>query len=174
MSERSFGHRDAPLFHRRGIVCPGPHRRGFTLLEVMVAVGIAALLAIIAVPSYRAIMEGVKTKHCIGDLLTLALAVERYKLAHDGTPPDSLSQFSGPITTDPWGHLYQYLNFNSGAPGVKGKIRKDHNLHPLNSEFDLYSMGPDGTSAAALTAKASRDDIIWASDGAFVGKASDF
>jgi general secretion pathway protein G len=57
---------------------------------------------------------------------------------------------------------------------VKGKIRKDHNLHPLNSEFDLYSMGADGASVSPLTAKASRDDVIWGRDGSFVGLASDF
>jgi general secretion pathway protein G len=57
---------------------------------------------------------------------------------------------------------------------VSGKIRKDHNLHPLNSEFDLYSIGPDGSSSPPLTARASQDDIIWARDGAFVGPAEDY
>ena len=53
-------------------------------------------------------------------------------------------------------------------------IRKDHNLHPLNSEFDLYSFGKDGQSQSPLTAKASRDDVIWARDGGFVGLAEDY
>jgi general secretion pathway protein G len=53
-------------------------------------------------------------------------------------------------------------------------IRKDHNLHPLNSEFDLYSLGKDGRSSPPLTAQASRDDVIWARDGDFVGLASDY
>jgi general secretion pathway protein G len=66
------------------------------------------------------------------------------------------------------------MNFNANIPGIYGKIRKDHNLHPLNSEFDLYSMGADGDSKSPLTAKASRDDIIWARDGDFVGLAEDF
>ena len=79
-----------------------------------------------------------------------------------------------PLQKDPWGFDYRYLNFAADAPGVKGQIRKDHNLHPLNSEFDLYSVGPDGESRAPLTAKASRDDVIWARDGAFVGIARDY
>ena len=53
-------------------------------------------------------------------------------------------------------------------------IRKDHNLHPLNTEFDLYSVGKDGSSSAPLTAANSLDDIVWARDGSFVGRAKDF
>ena len=60
----------------------------------------------------------------------------------------------------------------NGGGGQSDRARKDHNLHPLNSDFDLYSMGPDGESQPALTAKASWDDIIRASDGGFVGRAS--
>ena len=45
---------------------------------------------------------------------------------------------------------------------------------PLNSDFDLYSMGPDGQTATPLTAKASRDDIVRANNGGFIGVASDY
>jgi len=45
---------------------------------------------------------------------------------------------------------------------------------PINTDFDLYSMGPDGRSAPPLTAKHSRDDIVRANDGAFIGLASDY
>ena len=55
-----------------------------------------------------------------------------------------------------------------------GHARKDHSLVPINTDFDLYSMGPDGRSSPPLTAKASRDDIVRANDGAFVGVAADY
>ena len=45
---------------------------------------------------------------------------------------------------------------------------------PLNSLYDLYSIGKDGKSVPPLTAKASWDDIIMANDGGFVGLAKDF
>jgi len=35
-------------------------------------------------------------------------------------------------------------------------------------------MGKDGASVPPLTAKASRDDIIRANDGRFIGLASDY
>ena len=50
-------------------------------------------------------------------------------------------------------------------------MRKDKYLVPINSDFDLYSMGKDGQSAAALTAKISKDDIVRANDGQYIGLA---
>ncbi len=45
---------------------------------------------------------------------------------------------------------------------------------PLNTDYDLYSMGPDGNTAAPITAQAGYDDIIRASDGEYIGPASQF
>jgi general secretion pathway protein G len=147
---------------------------GFTLLETLCAAALIALLAAIALPTYRGVLERQKIQQCANDLMKISVMIERFRNENSFGLPDSLGELAGEIPQDPWGNAYQYLNFSSGAPGIKGKIRKDHNLHPLNSEFDLYSKGPDGSSVAPLTAKASRDDVIWARDGAFVGKASDF
>ena len=146
---------------------------GFTLVELAMTTVIAALLVAIAVPSYARILQQQKNGQAERDLRVIALAIERYRAQH-GTPPETLGQLGMPIPRDPWGNDYQFLNFSSGAPGVPGMIRKDHNLHPLNSEFDLYSVGPDGRSTAPLTARASRDDIIWARDGGYVGPAEDY
>lgn len=66
--------------------------------------------------------------------------------------------------------------YNSfSRPGFnRGQARKDRNLVPINTEFDLYSSGKDGESRGPLTAKASRDDVVVARDGSFVGLAKDF
>jgi general secretion pathway protein G len=71
---------------------------------------------------------------------------------------------------DPWGNPYEYLDieFGSGTP------RKDHALHPIDSDFDLYSKGKDGGRAAPITASQSRDDIVPANDGQFIGLASNY
>lgn len=150
-------------------------RRGVTLLELMAAIFIAGLLAAIAVPSYSAIVERQKVVQAARDLRLIALHITKYRMQFD-SPPASLNDpgLGLDIPKDPWGRDYRFLNFNSSAPGIKGMIRKDHNLHPLNSEFDLYSVGKDGQSQSPLTAKASRDDVIWARNGAFVGLAEDY
>ncbi len=53
-------------------------------------------------------------------------------------------------------------------------MRKDRFLVPINTDFDLYSMGRDGKSTPPLTAAASRDDIIRANGGAYIGPAKGY
>ena len=55
-----------------------------------------------------------------------------------------------------------------------GQARKDRALVPINSDFDLFSTGRDGQSMGPLTAPSSQDDIVRASDGAFVGLGRDY
>jgi general secretion pathway protein G len=147
---------------------------GFTLLEIMFACAVGALLLAIAVPAYRGTVERQKIRVAVNDLLRISMAVERYRTTNGMRPPDSLDDLTNIARQDPWGFQYQYLSFYSDEPGLKSKIRKDHNLHPLNSEYDLYSMGPDGESVPPLTGAPSQDDIVFARDGGFIGPAKDF
>jgi general secretion pathway protein G len=147
--------------------------RGFTLLECMIAVAIVALLGAIAIPGYAHIIERQKVEQSVRDLHEIGTRIERYRTRNFAMPPD-LGTIYDRVPQDPWGRDYRYLSFTPAFPGINGQIRKDHNLHPLNSEFDLYSVGADGRSASPLTASASRDDVVWGRNGAFVGIAADF
>lgn len=89
-----------------------------------------------------------------------------------GVCPNTLTDVGYGSFNDPWGQPYQYLNF-ANTKG-KGKMRKDRFLVPINTFFDLYSIGPDGQSSPPLTAKASQDDVIWANDGDYVGVAEQY
>jgi general secretion pathway protein G len=55
-----------------------------------------------------------------------------------------------------------------------GLQRKDLALVPINTDFDLYSKGRDGATQPPLTAASSRDDIVRANDGQFIGLASGY
>ncbi len=143
-----------------------------TLLELLLVVAILATLAAIAVAVYLRAKDKAMIVKAIGDIAVLQKEILIYRVDGNGALPRTLDKVGRGFLRDPWGHPYQYLDLTT-AKG-KGKMRKDRFLVPLNSDFDLYSMGKDGKSKPPLTAKVSRDDIIRANDGAFIGLASDF
>jgi len=83
------------------------------------------------------------------------------------TDPGNSGNAGGSPPTDPG-------NSGNAGGGPSAKPRKDRFLVPINSDYDLYSMGPDGQSNEPLTVPVSKDDIIRASDGAYVGVADNF
>ncbi len=146
---------------------------GFGLLDLMIAVVILALLVAVAIPSYKQFVVRAKNARAIGDIATMSIEIDRFGLKNNGALPNSLNELSMEIPLDPWKVPYQYLNILAAGPG-KGGLRKDGKLNPLNSDFDLYSMGDDGDSAAPLSANPSRDDIVRANNGAFIGLGEDY
>lgn len=152
---------------------PEQRRSGLTLLELIIAVAVLGALAAIAVPQYVGYRERLAAKRAISDIRLIESQIDRYR-DEFGELPASLSGAMREVPLDPWGNPYGFLNLQSGLPGVTGQARKDKNLVPLNTDYDLYSKGPDGESRGPLTAAASRDDIVRANDGDFVGRAEDY
>ena len=149
---------------------------GFTLMELMFAVAIIAVLTAIAVPSYTAYIDKAKNATAISDILIIQQESERF-YTNTFRYPATLADISSRLPNnglDPWGHAYIYLNIVDGGHGIQGQVRKDRNLHPINTNYDLYSMGKDGATMGQLDNALSVDDIILARDGSFVGLAADF
>jgi general secretion pathway protein G len=142
-----------------------------TLVELTIALCIAAVLLAIAIPSYQQYRERARIDQAKSDIMAMsAIIANFYQDAH--AYPDSLADAGLGGMRDPWGNPYGYLNL--GDRNARGQARKDHSLVPINTDFDLYSMGPDGRTAPPLTARYSRDDIVRANNGAFVGVAADY
>ncbi|RIK63648.1 MAG: type II secretion system protein GspG [Planctomycetota bacterium] len=124
-------------------------RRGFTLLEIMLVVGLLALLAAFAIPNFVGAGEKAKidmVKGAIGSNGTIGSSMDLYKF-QIGTYPEDLKdliekpsdddvakKWSGPYLNnkeglkDPWGHDFMYQ-----FPGQKNE-----------GGYDLWSVGPDG------------------------------
>lgn len=117
---------------------------GFTLLELLVVLGIIAMLAGIVGPQVMKHMGESKTKAAKVQIEDLSAALDMYKLDLGSYPttdqglkaliesPDSAKRWNGPylrkskMPLDPWNQEYHYA-----SPGEHGK-------------FDLYTLGADG------------------------------
>jgi general secretion pathway protein G len=145
---------------------------GFSLVELLVAVTIFAALSAIAIPRFQGYRNESRNAKAISDLHILDNQINSFKMSNE-TWPSALSQVPQGNMLDPWGHPYRYLQIE-GNSKAKGNERKDKNLVPINSDFDLYSMGADGQTASPLTAASSRDDLVRASDGHYYGLAANY
>lgn len=167
------------VFHRqhgakmRRIHTHGAHQAAFTLVELLVALVVLAALAAIAVPSYRDYIERSRRTRAIGDISEISMAIDRFYTANS-TYPANLAALGGNVpASDPWGNAYQYLGIDVNPAPNPGAVRRDKNMNPLNGDYDLFSMGPDGQTQKQLTAAKARDDIVRAGNGGFIGLASE-
>lgn len=147
--------------------------RAYTLVEIAVVLLIIGLVVSMVPPAYINIVNAKRSENTESGLEEIAGKITDFYVKN-GHYPDSLEEVISPVPLDPWGSPYEYLRI-AGAKGPgKGKQRKDKNLVPINSDFDLYSKGPDGQSVPPLTANLSKDDIVRGRNGQFFGVATDY
>ncbi len=146
---------------------------GFTLVELISVIAIIAILAALAIPAYSSYISKARVVRAIAEIRVLEQAITLYD-SDNNHFPGTLGEIGYASLVDPWGHPYQYLDIADGGVKGKGKLRRDKAINPLNSDYDLFSMGEDGTFKTQLNAKESLDDIVRARDGAFVDLASKF
>lgn len=138
-------------------------RRGFTLLEIMLVVGLLALLAAIAIPNLMGAGEEAKKKLALSSILpngSIMRAITQYKfdtgqypeglkdLIEKPSDDDVAKKWTGPYLVDksglkdPWDREFKYSR------------EGQHNENGV----DLWSVGPDGNDG-------SDDDIVnWETD----------
>ena len=148
-----------------------PARRakgGFTLLELVFAIAIVAILAVVALSLFSKAIEKSKVGAAAADIAIIQVEMERYRTKNQNQLPEVL------VTDrlDPWGRPYIYTKLE-GVNG-NGSARKDHALNPLNTDYDLFSAGKNGVFKTQVSQKDSLDDIIRARNGGYIGLAEDF
>ena len=134
--------------------------KGFTLIELLIVVAIIGIIAAIAVPNLLNAIQRGKQKRTMGDIRTLATAVESYSIDNNQYPnttgnASNLGTFLEPTyikklpTQDGWNN---YLKFDTDT-----------------TEYTATSYGKDGTANGPASGATTdfRHDIIF-STGSFV------
>lgn len=145
--------------------------RAITIIELLIVGAIVVTLAGIAVPAYYRYRNNADNAKAIVDIRTLEHEVYTFE-GLNGKIPDLLDEVKPINILDPWKRPYQFLNTTTKMG--PGKARFDKLFKPLNTDFDLYSMGRDGDSEENLDKKVSLDDIVRALNGQFVDLASKY
>ena len=169
-------------------------QRGFTLIEIMLAVAILAILAAIAIQAYDGHIGEARISTAIKDirqaeLILDDLAADNGLDALDGDTGAVLGLYldsgqllmQNPSTADsgtvrrwldPWDRVYRYQRTtNAGTnSGVRtdggGNVSNDATTSLSPQAYDLFSVGPDGTAN-------NGDDVVRGCNGAFVGLDGD-
>ena len=142
---------------------------GFTLVEVMIAVAIIGVLAALSTTNYQIYIERVRVARAVVEMKGLSLHLQTIVINGGQLPASLAAARLG--QNDPWGRPYRYLRLNKPP---QFSARKDQFLVPLNTDFDLYSVGADGQTRPPITHPLSLDDVVRGANGAFIGLARNY
>jgi prepilin-type N-terminal cleavage/methylation domain-containing protein/prepilin-type processing-associated H-X9-DG protein len=107
---------------------PTPRVRGFTLLELLVVIGITGLLMGVLLPSLSRSRQVAHRAACLSGLRQIGVAFTAYSMENDGSlpygpqaPPPSATNFY-PLT----GNVTSLISLESGAPVGLGLLLSQH------------------------------------------------
>jgi general secretion pathway protein G len=112
-------------------------RRAFSLIEIMIVVVIIGLMAGVVTLATTGYLERAKKERARSDIATYSTALDSYYLQKGKFPETQeglkvlVPDFVKAITTDPWGHPYQYLKPGKSTP------------------YEVISYGADGREGAS-------------------------
>lgn len=147
--------------------------KAFTIIELLCVITMITLILGTVAPVLFSQLNKARVKRARYEIRLIAGEIEEYVINHEELP-DELSDIGYGHRTDPWGNEYQYLRINGGDKNITSKVAKVYGEKPLNTDFDLYSMGRDGLSASPLTAGPVRDDILRLDNGGYLGTGADY
>lgn len=130
-------------------------RRGATLIEILVVVGVLGLLIGIILPAVQAAREAARRSQCVNRLKQIALAMNAY-MAREGVLPSAMMKGdpTGVRPGQPW-HYYPFSPFARVLPELGEQ-----------AAFDAIAYGEPPEGAGNGTARSIRlDTFLCPSDG---------
>ena len=88
---------------------------GMGLLDLIVTLVIFALFVALAVPAYTGMVNRGRVAGAIGDVGSIAVAIERFAVNNNDRLPATLNELNIDIPKDPWGNDYEY-ELRDGKP----------------------------------------------------------
>jgi prepilin-type N-terminal cleavage/methylation domain-containing protein/prepilin-type processing-associated H-X9-DG protein len=83
-------------------------RNGFTLVELMVVVGIISVLIALLLPAVQSAREGARRAQCINNLVQIGVALRNYESTHNVYPPGVVNP-AGPVVSLPKGYHHGWI-----------------------------------------------------------------
>lgn len=124
--------------------------RGFTLVELMITVAIVAILASIAIPSYREQLRRGAVEEGLAELGRARIAAEQYFLDNRTYVDFNCTAFGSakfPVTCNPAPDATTYTLTATGNGNVSGFV------YTINESGARTSAGPWGSANCWLTRK---------------------
>ena len=148
--------------------------KGFTLIEIMIVIAIIGCISAIALPNYLKYKNKARIAAAVADIRIIEKQISLFTFDNGGQLPNSLNDLTTiGMVKDPWGNPYQYLRIDGGANTAPGMCRRNMSDNPVNTDYDLFSMGKDGEYKKSFKDKTSRDDVARAYEGRYVGLVSE-
>ncbi len=165
-------------------------QKGYSLAELMIVIAILGIFLSFAIATFmnaevdcndptvrpgifaRVYESAARTK-----LMKIDIKIKTFSLNHSRYP-DTIDELVGHgglgITADDLIVDGQKMIFTPVNTTNMGKVRKYKDIHPVNLNYDLYTLGRDGKTATPFTSQPGCDDIVVANDGKYIGYAYRF
>jgi prepilin-type N-terminal cleavage/methylation domain-containing protein len=141
---------------------PAASRGGFTLVEILMVVTAMAIIAGVVVPQVTTAIDDARHSATLRDLRELTLAIERYRMEHNGGAPDRIQ---GGVLIQLTQKTDADGNVGTGPQFIYGPYAREmptNALNGINRVFRINSAPPANLSNRAGWVYHPASGQVWA------------